>query len=161
MVKPELAEGPDRESGSLGSATLLVGTNFVLFSMVKNRVDYNSYMRGYMLRRYHERMAAAIAFLGGRCRCGSVKDLQFDHTDRTNKSFTVAKLWSLSKAKFWAEVSKCQLLCAMCHKQKTLKDLRQISAKTRHGTISTYRYCRCSLCREAKSAYMRQWRQTR
>jgi hypothetical protein len=111
-----------------------------------------------MLRRYHERRAKALAFLGGACKCGSTSDLQFDHVDRTKKSFTIGKLWSLSEKVFWAEIAKCQLLCSKCHEEKTLIDLNQVSAKTRHGTLSTYRYCHCSLCRKANADYSAQWK---
>lgn len=121
---------------------------------MRTRAAYNTYMREYMLRRYRERMAEATAFLGGKCaRCDATDGLQFDHVDRSSKLFTVGRLWSVSKARFWAEVKKCQLLCMRHHEEKTLKDLGQISAKIRHGTLSTYRYCRCVECCAAMSAY--------
>ena len=119
--------------------------------------DEADYMRKYMLKRYHERRAAAIKFLGGSCKCGATKRLEFDHVDRNSKKFEIAKLWGIAEAEFWKEIAKCQLLCKKCHEAKTLIDLGQRSAKNRHGTLSSYRYCRCALCCEAKAEYMRNW----
>jgi 5-methylcytosine-specific restriction endonuclease McrA len=114
-------------------------------------------MREYMLRRYHARMQEAITFLGGKCKCGLTEGLQLDHIDPATKSFTIAKMWSLSKEKFWIEVRKCQLLCQECHSDKTRKDLGQQDARKTHGTLSSYRYCRCPECKAAQAEYMRDY----
>lgn len=58
--------------------------------------------------------------LGGKCvGCGTTHNLQFDHVDRTQKSFTISanrdKLYEL----LLEEAKKCQLLCKECHKIKT------------------------------------------
>lgn len=79
-------------------------------------------MREYMLRRYYDRKAQAHERLGGECvRCGATSDLQMDHIDRSTKSFEISKLWSVSKARYDAEVAKCQLLCRPCHRKKSLE----------------------------------------
>ena len=57
-----------------------------------------------------------------------------------------------------AELQKCQLLCVSCHMTKTITDRGHSPAKGTHGTISAYRYCHCSLCREAKNKVHRQWK---
>lgn len=86
------------------------------------RVDkehYNEYMRGYMLKRYHERRAAAVAKLGGKCVvCGTTEDLDLDHINPVDKSFPIGRLWSVKQSTYDAEVEKCQLLCKTHHKQK-------------------------------------------
>ena len=90
------------------------------------------------------------AMLGGRCKCGSLKKLEFDHIDRKEKSFTI----SMGLDKPWkvlvVEVKKCQLLCKKCHIKKTAKDLLP-----KHGTVSRYIHkkkpCKCKKCKEAKS----------
>lgn len=123
--------------------------------MRKNTEEYNAYMKKYMLNRYHERRLHAFNALGGKCaKCGIIPDkYEFDHIDPKQKSFTVARLWSINKERFELELSKCQILCKKCHTEKTLIDRGMNNAKEIHGTISSYRYCRCNLCRAAKYYY--------
>lgn len=115
----------------------------------------NAYYRDYMLARYKRRYQEAIDNLGGICiRCGSSEDLQFDHKNPETKSFSIGKsIVSISRARLEAELVKCQLLCGECHKKKTLLDLGLDDPKTIHGTLSSYRYCRCKLCCAAKVRY--------
>ena len=88
------------------------------------RECYNSYMSEYMLRRYHEKRADILGRLGGECVwCGSKENLEVDHIDPKNKSFTISKLWSMSEATVRKEVDKCQLLCYNCHREKSGGDI--------------------------------------
>jgi len=65
----------------------------------------------------------AIDYLGGSCeRCGykRCKDaLEFHHRDSTEKSFSVSK--AMVHIRSWeairAELDKCDLLCANCHRE--------------------------------------------
>jgi hypothetical protein len=115
--------------------------------------EHRSYMRVYMLARYRQRRQDAVQRLGGKCcMCGSLERLELDHIDRSTKALEISKMWSVSKARFEAEVVKCQVLCRECHAAKTLVDLGRVSAKTTHGTVSSYRYCKCPACKAAKSA---------
>lgn len=128
--------------------------------MPTKREDYNGYMRKFMLAKYHRRRREAIRKLGGRCAlCGSKRKLEFDHRDPSKKSFS---LWSgtVSEERFQMELKKCQLLCQVCHRDKTLRDLGRKLAKGTHGSLSAYPYCgppKCSACRKAKSDYMREY----
>lgn len=121
----------------------------------------NEYMRQYMKDRYHRRKLEAVQRLGGKCvSCGS-GDVQFDHMMREGKAFTIGKtLAGVAEKRLEEELKKCQLLCQKCHSEKTLNDLGQRDAREVHGTLSSYRYCRCSLCRTAKREYMREYRKT-
>jgi 5-methylcytosine-specific restriction endonuclease McrA len=67
------------------------------------------------------RIAKCIKFLGGKCtRCGSKKNLEFDHIDPTKKEFAITqKIVLRNPEKLAIEVKKCQLLCIECHKIKT------------------------------------------
>lgn len=123
----------------------------------------NSYMRVYMAERYARRKAAALKQLGGKCaKCPSTEALQFDHIDPAEKGWTITKfLAGASEARLQEELKKCQLLCGGCHQEKTLKDLGQENAKEVHGTLSSYRYCKCELCRKAKREANRQYRLSR
>lgn len=130
---------------------------------MKTKEEYNEYMRKYMLERYHQRRAYGVEFLGGSCVvCGSKSNLEFDHIVSTDKSFSLAKkLHTISKKGFLKELEKCQLLCSSCHSDKSIADCGNKKAKGTHGTLSSYLYCRCDLCRGAKSDYMKEWRKKR
>lgn len=122
-------------------------------------MDRKEYMREYMLNRYHRRRKEAIEKLGKKCKnCGKTENLDIDHIDPNTKSFTIARCGSASEERWQQELEKCQLLCKSCHNAKTLKDNGQVSAKEVHGTLSSYRYCKCDLCREAKSRHNKEYR---
>jgi hypothetical protein len=82
--------------------------------------------------------------------CGSWKGLEVDHVDPKKK--VDHRVWSWSVERRNKELSKCQVLCARCHKKKT-SDAR--IAKIGHG--SRYMYdrvgCRCEKCRAEKSRH--------
>jgi hypothetical protein len=62
-----------------------------------------------------------IEMLGGICvGCGVTENLQFDHIDRTTKSFCIGKNLASKLEKLIEEANKCQLLCEKCHQHKTL-----------------------------------------
>ncbi len=116
-------------------------------------------MQNYMKKRYHLRINQAKEQLGGQCvKCGTKENLQFDHIDPTTKTGTIAEIWSYKKDFFDEEIKKCQLLCDKCHEEKTLTDLNRVSAKNTHGTLSSYKYCKCDICRKNKSAHQQAWR---
>ena len=74
--------------------------------------------------------------LGNVCvRCGSAENLEIDHIDASTKAFYISKLWSVSKAKFEAEVAKCQILCNSCHYQKSIEFGDFCSKKSRNSVI--------------------------
>lgn len=87
---------------------------------LKDRDEYNAYMRDYMLRRYHARREMVFERLGRCCvRCGSAEELEADHIDSTTKSFPISRLWSVKLDRFLAEIEKCQILCRPCHVLKS------------------------------------------
>ena len=125
------------------------------------REHYNQYMRKYHLERYHRIRNEAIQELGGKCFiCGSVKKLQIDHIDPKDKKFEVSLFLSVSLEIFRKELKKCQLLCHVCHNKKTLKEMGLREAKGSHGTVSTYRYCHCELCKQAKREWAKKYYRT-
>jgi hypothetical protein len=122
----------------------------------RDKDKYNTYQREYQLERYHRRREKAIKQLGGKCsQCESTDNLEIDHIDPKEKSFSISKLWSISKKRFDAELSKCQLLCKEHHTIKSIYEEGKLPAKNtdRHGTLSMYRYCKCDLCRKEHNAY--------
>jgi 5-methylcytosine-specific restriction endonuclease McrA len=121
-----------------------------------DRVQYNAYMREYMLARYHARRARAIEILGGKCaECDSIDRLELDHKERLSKAFELAKIWCYKESLFWKELEKCQLLCFQCHRTKSILERGLKIAKGTHGTLSASRYCKCDLCKNAKRDYMK------
>jgi 5-methylcytosine-specific restriction endonuclease McrA len=121
--------------------------------------SYNKYMREYHLKRYYRIRGDLILRLGGKCaNCGSIKDLQLDHIDPKTKSFEISRFLSVSKNMLEIEMPKCQVLCSKCHEIKSILDQGKNIAKGTHGTMSAYRYCKCKLCREAKSNYNKQYK---
>lgn len=90
-------------------------------------------------------------FNSKRCeKCGSCNSLELDHVDRTSK--VSHRIWSWSSIRREAEISKCQILCAACHKEKTVSE---ISRPITHGNSGYDRACRCAVCRSAHSNRMK------
>ena len=59
--------------------------------------------------------------------------LDFDHIDRSEKKFTIARRVDLSTIKtLFKEIRKCRILCANCHRIKTLeaKDFERLPRTT-------------------------------
>lgn len=114
----------------------------------------NEYMREYMKNRYHERKQEAIELLGGHCySCGSTRRLEIDHVDPSTKSFSISKLWSISRERYFEELKKCQLLCYDCHLIKTSDDI----GVPHGGGVSGKRNCACIPCREKRREYMKRY----
>ena len=125
------------------------------------REEYNAFMKEYMKARYQRRKLAALEKLGSKCAvCGSRDRLEFDHLDRSTKYRTIAKMWSYSETKFWAEIEKCQLLCQKCHQEKSFAERGMKRAKGVHGNYTNYRLygCRCELCRVASRKQQNEYR---
>lgn len=112
-------------------------------------------MADYMLRRYHARRAEAIEILGGTCvECGTAEDLELDHIEPATKTLDLARMWSVARDRYLAELSKCQLLCSPHHREKSRRE-RGVD----HGQgLTGKRNCRCELCRPLKIANQQQAR---
>lgn len=110
----------------------------------------------YLRERYAQQRADFIAFLGGECaKCGSTDDLEFDHIDRSTKSFGIAGLWPVKRLpEVYEELKKCQLLCDPCHNEKSLDELTADPPRQgfKHGTIYGWmtKKCQCEECIAAK-----------
>lgn len=84
-------------------------------------------------------------------KCGSSIDLELDHIDPTLK--INHNVWSWADERRLAELAKCQVLCHLCHKAKSDRELcRPIT----HGTRGGYdRGCRCSFCKTHQAERMK------
>ena len=130
-----------------------------------NRKDYNAYMREYKKRRYAEKIKKWKSLLGDKCvRCGSENNLQFDHIDPAQKKFTITERTRHSEHMVLEELKKCQLLCLDCHMgDKTVREKGHVPTKNKniHGTLSSYRYCKCALCKKANTDWNRDYKKKR
>lgn len=125
-------------------------------SIRNNKNEYNKYMREYHIQRYYRLRNQALILLGNKCRvCGSKEKLQIDHVNRKFKSFEVTRMLSVSLKRFYNEIKKCQILCQTCHADKTALELGKKIARNTHGTLSSYRYCKCNICKKVNSDYMK------
>jgi excisionase family DNA binding protein len=61
--------------------------------------------------------------------CGSTERLEVDHIDPATK--TVGSFWEWPDVRREAELSKCQVLCYVCHKAKTRRELVARAANAR------------------------------
>lgn len=114
--------------------------------------------RAYQLRWSKDRRNAWIASRGGSCEsCGSMDELQVDHIDPATKVYNPRSVWNRRAEIREAELAKCQVLCATCHRAKTDAE----NAAT-HGSHSMYvKGCRCDDCRQAHAAQARRTRAKR
>ena len=97
-----------------------------------------------------------MELLGGKCvRCGTTKNLHFDHIEPKSKNFLISDNLDRNEADLLAEVDKCQLLCPACHRQKTIDNWEVGMPKSKHGTLWMYKkyHCRCQECVKAMSEY--------
>ena len=72
------------------------------------------------LEKRNTRRKIAIEYLGAECAsCGATDGLEFDHIDRSTKSFSIGSGLSFAMRTIYNELDKCQLLCKRCHRKKT------------------------------------------
>ena len=110
-------------------------------------------------RHYSLRRKEIIKLLGGRCvQCGTKRKLEIDHKDPKKKKLDISRVLTIvENDKLKKELKKCQLLCHSCHMRKTVAERGQSLAKGTHGTLSSYRYCKCQLCIDAHKDYCAKW----
>lgn len=86
-------------------------------------------VKAYIQRKRLSRKAECLAYLGGACvRCGTTKNLEFDHIEPSTKEFEITTRITLSWDKLLPELDKTQLLCVSCHKAKTADDRKNVAA---------------------------------
>lgn len=113
--------------------------------------------QAYDRERYAKRRNQWINSKGASCvTCGRIDNLEFDHRDTQEKSYDISKLWTKPQSVIIAELDKCDLLCADCHKTKSAEE-----HSVEHGGGKAGRNgCGCTLCRAQKAAYMKNYHAT-
>lgn len=96
------------------------------------------------------------AFFEGKCcvKCDSAFDLEADHIDPSKKEINISQLWSCCEEKRSKELAKCQVLCKLCHRKKSNKE---ISRPLTHSLTGYHRGCRCDICKKAHSIEMKDY----
>ena len=92
--------------------------------MVEKRryADRRTYIIGAVRKRRKKVRLMAVQYKGGRCsRCGydkCVEALEFHHLDSSRKDFGISeKGYTRSWERVRAELEKCILVCANCHRE--------------------------------------------
>jgi 5-methylcytosine-specific restriction endonuclease McrA len=84
--------------------------------------ERRTYLIKAVQRRREKVRLMAVSYKGGRCQvCGydrCIEALEFHHLDPTQKDFGISKKgYTRSWEKVKAEIAKCTLLCANCHRE--------------------------------------------
>lgn len=109
--------------------------------------------RQYQLDWIAKRRNAWFDSKGGKCvLCSSTVGLEVDHIIPADKKMNPTSIWSRSAAIRDAELAKCQVLCVVCHLEKTRQEQHERPGAIVHGTQKGYaRKCRCQPCKTAHS----------
>lgn len=99
-----------------------------------------------------ERRNRAIEYLGDKCLCGSVSNLEFHHKEPSKKERNISSLLSCRWESLSKELDKCELLCESCH--------NSIHSGLSHGTDRKYwlEKCRCTECTARKAKKDKEYR---
>lgn len=101
--------------------------------------------REFQRKRVARIRAEWLAAHGPCCKCGSWEEIEVDHKSREEK--VTHRVWSWAESRRLEELSKCQILCCVCHKAKTKSEF---TVEYAHGSDGMYskRGCRCDICRK-------------
>jgi hypothetical protein len=119
--------------------------------MIKNREEYNeymrSYMRGYSKERRLEHRTKIMALLGNVCACGSTTNLGMSPGDDADVNFDISKkLSSAPLSKLMVQSKTYRIRCGKCR----AKDF----GVEHGGGASGKRNCICEPCKARKAEYM-------
>lgn len=113
----------------------------------KSKEEQNEYQRKWIATRRKQ-------WFDNKCckNCGSNKNLELDHIDPSLK--ISHKIWSWSEERRNKELSKCQILCIVCHRKKTAIDNNYY----KHNASGYRRGCRCKICTKDNVKKVNEWR---
>lgn len=126
---------------------------------MRDKEEYNAYMKKYMADRYLRRRNETIAFLGGKCVvCSTTDDLEIDHINPEEKTFDFGKaLAGWAQHRINEELKKSQLLCKPHHLEKSKID----NGIEHGGGLTGKKNCRCDKCAPLKNAYSREFKRNK
>jgi len=100
----------------------------------KNKQVHSNYINNYLKIRRNKFFRDKTCVL-----CGSTENLELDHINPEEK--ITHRVWGWSKERREEELSKCQVLCYICHKKKSQLDKCN---NQRHFSDEQIRYIRNS-----------------
>jgi hypothetical protein len=115
--------------------------------MIKNREEYNEYMRTYSKGKRSERRASLLDLLENVCACGAETNLGISPgKDSDPKFVTSKKLSSAPLSRLTVEIKTYRIRCGKCR----AKDF----GVEHGGGASGKRNCICEPCKARKAEYM-------
>jgi len=109
-------------------------------------------------KKHKEYMNYAIEKLGGKCvKCNSQENLELDHIDPKTKIAKICAVIRNYPNKLEEELVKCQVLCKLCHREKSSKESRPFTHGTTYGALQ--KKCPCETCVEHKIQYRKNQRE--
>lgn len=82
-------------------------------------------MRGFYAKRKQRLRDLKAGLACKRCGFNDPRALDFHHRDPADKAFQIStKAWQVSEERLMAEVAKCDVLCANCHRIEHYDDAR-------------------------------------
>jgi len=110
-------------------------------------------------RRRFSKKLRAIEYLGGKCVvCGYNKcpaAMDFDHLDPSQKEFAISGKHCMAWNKIQAELDKCQLLCANCHREKHYQESIDIRLPEESLKLEVLETKTCIKCHTMFESYKR------
>lgn len=90
--------------------------------------------------------------------CGRTDSLELDHINPETK--VSHRIWSWSEPRRLKELAKCQVLCSLCHQEKTIRQQPITNGWTpyQHGSSLYRKGCRCQICKDAEALRARRYR---
>jgi len=112
--------------------------------MYKNKEKQREYQKNWMRERREN------FFKDKKCIvCGSSDHLVLHHNDSSMKE--EHRIWSWSRKRFDAEMSKCSVMCQVCHNKL------HANQRKKHGRSRYFAGCRCPICVKAQNDYNRKY----
>jgi len=92
--------------------------------------------------------------------CKTWDNLEVDHIDPSTKEHRISQIWQRSESVRNYELSKCQVLCNLCHIEKSTNEQKKNKPVT-HGSYKYYRKdgCRCDVCVAANRKRLAKYRE--
>ena len=105
----------------------------------KDKGNYRESTKIAMREKMRKNRAHYVGLMGGKCvKCGTTENLEIDHINPEDKTLRTSSMWSRKHDTIMEELSKCQLLCCDCHKEKTREEKDRTKGRQRNKTVTPH-----------------------